>query len=73
LQKVSIIDERMTIFERARFAAAATVVLIGLLMLVDMVFNFDWVHGLFSPLFVGPLYVVMVVAAPFLSRFIKYK
>jgi hypothetical protein len=63
----------MTIFERAKFAAATTVVLIGVLMLVDMFFNFDWVHGLFSPMFVAPLYVVMFIVAPFLSKFIKYQ
>lgn len=63
----------MTFFERMKFSAAATVVMVGLLMLIDMIGGFDWVNMLFSPLVIVPIYLFMLAIAPFLSSHIKYK
>ena len=67
----------MTMFERIRFSAAATVALVGVFMLIDMlivmVFGIDWGDALFSPIFAASAYAVMFAAAPFISKFIKYK
>lgn len=64
----------MTHFDRLRMAFVVSVILVGIMMVIDIIFSLDIGEVIFSlALFFVPTFVVSYLFAPLIGKYIKYK
>lgn len=64
----------MNILDRAIYAAFLLVVLVGAAGMVSMILGYpDTVESLFSPWFAVPVFVLGLVLAPWMARWLPFK
>jgi hypothetical protein len=65
--------EKMSRWERIRYSFVASVIAVGVFVVVDIIFSFDIGEIIFSPVFFVPTLVVFYLFAPYISNLIRYK
>jgi len=63
----------MTFFFRAKYAFFVTVLVVGVLSVIAMIFSLDVGGRIFSGSFGVPAFIVSFLLAPLLEKFIKLK
>jgi len=61
----------MTIWSRAIYAFFASVAVVGVLAVIDMVFTFGIGDFVFSEMFFVPLFVITYLVTPYVARRVK--
>jgi hypothetical protein len=61
----------MTHWNRLKFAVLLTVITVGILMVIDMIFNFNIGDVIFSEVFIVPTLTVAYLFAPLIGKYIK--